>query len=687
MLIALGIINQAGLPQAADCLPTDPDFWLNGMPSMQAAAASFPGAEQDGVQAGPSSEELAGAQVRPLLVLDSLLPGAQALRTTHAGGDAAVAVSAGVAGETVDPAGAMSAGVAGDGGMNGITWQWLDEMGPGLLTWQDQLRPVFLILGRERLDEIWPLLDWQAWIDQSQWRRVFLSESHSPAVPWPEPTGWYERVAASDSTSDGKFPASPAITRFWRIWQRKSPASLIEQLVVAGGCDLHLHTTASDGSDSPEELLARARANRLQAFAITDHDNLDNLEPMQLLLRASAHSGLQPDNGGADRTIQAHRADKRAQTAAGNQPGQAPAPVPATTSPAADMTFIPGVEMSVQEDRELHLLGYFPRGGYNRLDPFLARQRATRTQRNALMIERLQALGYDITLAELTAAGQNVVGRLQAAILLKERGYVQSISEAFAHILGFGKPAYIERPRPTMAEAIWEIRRAGGVPVLAHPALYHWCSEQTIVSSRLLRRLAEFKRLGLLGVEVFHGETSAAACLEISAAARYLGLLQTCGSDDHGRNKVIAKMYRAETAFFSGRELLVAGALIAGPLRHGQPTWLLARRSTPGHGQGLWELPGGKVEAGETPAQALARELTEELGVDSEIGGLDVLLFHTYENFRIVLACLRVQLLTPITRLSAHDRWEWKTASQALEMDLLAADVQLFMELERRSRQ
>ncbi|HBP38245.1 MAG TPA: hypothetical protein DD640_05810, partial [Clostridiales bacterium] len=229
------------------------------------------------------------------------------------------------------------------------------------------------------------------------------------------------------------------------FWSRPSAIQVLSDIIAGGDCDLHLHTRCSDGTDTPGQTVDRVLASGLRAFAITDHDTLAALEPARQHLRFM--------------TSAAERA----------QSGFLP-PV-----------MLSGVELSVESVEEQHLLGYFPYGNTAGIASFLNRQQESRRQRNEKMIRQLQSLGYPISQADFASSGEGTVGRLQAALLLRNLGYFPSIDAAFDELLSVGRPAYIDRVRPSAAEAIWLIRQAGGVAVLAHPGLYGWCGGRPIV--------------------------------------------------------------------------------------------------------------------------------------------------------------------------------------------------------------
>lgn len=278
----------------------------------------------------------------------------------------------------------------------------------------------------------------------------------------------------------------------------------LRRCVQAGGCDLHLHSRASDGALSPAELAAAVTGAGLKTVALTDHDSVGGVAEMQTALAALEAAGR---------------------------------PVP---------RLIPGVELSVDGcGRELHLLGYFMSGNPGALQADLAAYLATRQARNRRMCEQLQALGYDITMSELLrAAGGHQAGRPHAAQLLCQKGYFSSVRAVFDALLAEGRPGYVPRRRPPVEAAIASVRRAGGIPVLAHPALYGWTKD----SADLTAKLAGLQAVGLAGVEVIHGETARADSAVI-AAAQALGLLRTVGSDFHGAVKPHVPLIDASADF------------------------------------------------------------------------------------------------------------------------------------------
>lgn len=416
------------------------------------------------------------------------------------------------------------------------------------------------------------------------------------------------------------------------------------EIIQAGDCDLHLHTHSSDGSDSAAELVDRVLDAGLRAFAITDHDTLSGIAPGKEALDART-SGLAPNE------------------------------IP---------ELIPGVEISVEDNQELHLLGYFPFGGEMALEPFLAEQREQRRLRNEALLYRLASLGYKIDPQTFAETGEEVRGRMQIALLLVEGGYFDSVSAAFNQLLGEGKPGYLERLRPTIHEAIGAIREAGGAAVLAHPALYGWCGPSPYIEPLLIENLLRYLAMGLQGVEAFHGEATSEQQAQIEAAALVCGLIPTCGSDDHGIHKEHAKLYRRGQCFTVKDSVVVTAALIRGLTAGGEPGLLMTRRAGSRSSVGLWEYPGGKMEPGETPEICLARELQEELRTEVKVGKLVVALYHDYELSRVILLCYDTVLADePQLDPDIHDDMLYLTLTEAREIGILPADLYVVDRLEK----
>lgn len=249
--------------------------------------------------------------------------------------------------------------------------------------------------------------------------------------------------------------------------------------------DLHLHTTHSDGSFTPTEVVGFAHKAGVTALAITDHDITTGV-PEAII--------------------------------AGQQLG---------------IEVIPGIEISsIFGESELHILGYFLDWQDTKLRERLTTLRESRHRRNPKIIERLQALGIDITYDEVrTRAGTDSVGRPHIARVLMEKEVVTSAKEAFDRFLAEGKPAYVPRDLPSPAEAIQWIKAAKGLAVLAHPT---WVRTTDGMLTDLVRQL---KADGLDGVEVHYSTHTARQTREYLAMAKQLGLLTTGGSDFHGLTK------------------------------------------------------------------------------------------------------------------------------------------------------
>lgn len=220
---------------------------------------------------------------------------------------------------------------------------------------------------------------------------------------------------------------------------------------------------------------------------------------------------------------------------------------------------------------------------------------------------------------------------------------------------------------PSACMAIRRIHQAGGLAVLAYPDRYGWCSGNAIVDNRLLTSLMRLRQAGLDGVETWEKVTPRDRQDEVAAAGQALGLILTGSSEPDGDSHP--------------QSLLVAGALLCRADQPNQRRCLICRRRSPGRHAGLWELPGGKVEPGETVAMALRRELREELAVAAQVGPLLYVLWHDYPDTRVVLAVLDAQFDTDRLAENVHDRFLMVTPREALEQDLLPADITLFQHL------
>jgi hypothetical protein len=249
--------------------------------------------------------------------------------------------------------------------------------------------------------------------------------------------------------------------------------------------DLHLHTTYSDGSRSPADVLALAKAAGVSALAITDHDTLDGLPEA---LEAGKALGIE---------------------------------------------VIPGIEISSRyEESELHVLGYFLDWHDPELLDRLARLRASRHRRNPRIIDKLNELGLALTYEEVKAlARTDAVGRPHIARVLMDKGYVTSAKEAFDRYLAEGAAAYVPRELPTPSEAIAWIRAARGLPVLAHPS---WVNAN---GAGLLKLCESLKAAGLAGIEVHYSTHKPQQTADYLQIAKQLDLLVTGGSDFHGLTK------------------------------------------------------------------------------------------------------------------------------------------------------
>ena len=254
------------------------------------------------------------------------------------------------------------------------------------------------------------------------------------------------------------------------------------------GIDLHIHSTASDGSLTPADIIDHAQKLNLAAIAITDHDSVDgSKEALQIGIPPSLHflTGVEIS--------------------------------------AAHPPFFPG-------SGSFHILGYAIHLDNRDLNQALSKLQDARKNRNPEILKRLNKLGFRISLEEVNqAVGEGQLGRPHIAYAMLKKGFVASINEAFDKYLGNAGPAYVDKDRIECEQAISIIRAAGGVPVLAHPALLNIENNQKL--DALLQNLV---KIGLAGIEVYYPGHSPQQIRQYTELAENYGLLMTGGTDFHG---------------------------------------------------------------------------------------------------------------------------------------------------------
>ena len=252
--------------------------------------------------------------------------------------------------------------------------------------------------------------------------------------------------------------------------------------------DLHTHTTVSDGTLTPEELIRLADSRKLAAIAVTDHDST---------------AGLQ-----------------RARTAA---------------ETFEELTFVPGIEVSGQSSTgTLHILGLAIDETHAAIQQLARQMLDARLERNPKIIAKLQALGVELDMDDVRAVApagddRRILGRLHIVEALRRKGYVRTIGEGFQRYVGTGAPAFVDKERLTAAAVIPAIRESGGEAVLAHPVQLN-CDNY----AQLERIVRDLIRAGLTGIEVYHSDHTPEQTRVYLDLARRYDLAVTGGSDFHG---------------------------------------------------------------------------------------------------------------------------------------------------------
>jgi len=250
--------------------------------------------------------------------------------------------------------------------------------------------------------------------------------------------------------------------------------------------DLHIHTSTSDGSYSPQEIVDLAHKQGLKAIAITDHDTIGGNKEA---VTAGAQSGLE---------------------------------------------VIPGVEISVEwNNRSVHILGYYINWENENFASELQNLVNFREERNPRIVKKLNLLGLKLSYDDIkSVAGEGTVGRPHFAQVLVEKGYVKNEDQAFKKYLQRGASAYVDKKRLSPQEGIHLIKDAGGIAVLAHPF-----STDGITGREIEQFIFHFKQIGIEGIETLYPLHTSQQTLQLQDLAKKHKLLVTGGTDFHGKQK------------------------------------------------------------------------------------------------------------------------------------------------------
>lgn len=254
---------------------------------------------------------------------------------------------------------------------------------------------------------------------------------------------------------------------------------------MIGLVDLHTHSTASDGSMTPKQLVLNAKENNVSVLSLTDHDTIDGIEEAN---QTACDVGIQ---------------------------------------------FIPGIEIGVEFKTEMHILGYFNMSNYKNISSILNKLLESREERNKRLFLKLKSIGMPLTEGDvLEEAGSKLISKLHFARALVKKSYVPNVEKAFKEVLAFGKCGFVQKDKISPEEGINAILKAGGVPILAHPALLEIGMQEIedVICNRLIKA-------GIGGIEVYYPENSVEETNKFLEICLKNNILPTGGSDFHGKYK------------------------------------------------------------------------------------------------------------------------------------------------------